>query len=150
MVWASLLTQTVKNLQCRRSRFDPWVGKVSWRREWQPTPVFLPGEAAWTQEPGGLQFTGSQSVGYDWTTKREHNTGKADEAPPPSTGRARGASCVWATSAFKRPGGLPRFFSISSGAASSLGEAMLSPDYYKWKTWFSACSFFPLLFPHLL
>ena len=24
--------------------FDPWVGKISWRRRWQPTPVFLPGE----------------------------------------------------------------------------------------------------------
>ena len=23
---------------------DPWVGKIPWRREWQPTPVFLPGE----------------------------------------------------------------------------------------------------------
>ena len=23
-------------------RFNPWVGKVPWRREWQPTPVFLP------------------------------------------------------------------------------------------------------------
>ena len=23
----------------------PWVGKISWRREWQPTPVFLPGES---------------------------------------------------------------------------------------------------------
>ena len=27
-----------------RPRFDPWVGKVPWRREWQPTPVFLPGD----------------------------------------------------------------------------------------------------------
>ena len=26
-------------------RFDPWVGKIHWRREWQPTPVFLPGES---------------------------------------------------------------------------------------------------------
>ena len=26
-------------------RFDPWVGKISWRRAWQPTPVFLPGES---------------------------------------------------------------------------------------------------------
>ena len=26
-------------------RFDPWVGKIPWRRKWQPTPVFLPGEA---------------------------------------------------------------------------------------------------------
>ena len=24
--------------------FDPWVGEIPWRREWQPTPVFLPGE----------------------------------------------------------------------------------------------------------
>ena len=33
--------------QCRRhrrSRFDPWVGKIPWRRKWQPTPVFLPGK----------------------------------------------------------------------------------------------------------
>ena len=33
--------------QCRRRRtrgFNPWVGKIPWRREWQPTPVFLPGE----------------------------------------------------------------------------------------------------------
>ena len=32
-------------LQCRRLRFNPWVGKISWRRIWQPTPVFLPGES---------------------------------------------------------------------------------------------------------
>ena len=28
--------------QCRRYRFDPWVGKTPWRRKWQPTPIFLP------------------------------------------------------------------------------------------------------------
>ena len=27
------------------ARFDPWVGKIPWRRKWQPTPVFLPGES---------------------------------------------------------------------------------------------------------
>ena len=34
--------------QCRRRKrcgFDPWVGKIPWRRAWQPTPVFLPGES---------------------------------------------------------------------------------------------------------
>ena len=31
--------------QCRRCAFEPWVGKILWRREWQPTPVFLPGES---------------------------------------------------------------------------------------------------------
>ena len=28
-----------------RSGFNPWVGKIPWRRKWQPTPVFLPGES---------------------------------------------------------------------------------------------------------
>ena len=28
-----------------RLGFDPWIGKISWRRAWQPTPVFLPGES---------------------------------------------------------------------------------------------------------
>ena len=32
-------------LQCERPGFDPWVGKISWRRKWQPTPVLLPGES---------------------------------------------------------------------------------------------------------
>ena len=31
--------------QCWRQRFHPWVGKIPWRRAWQPIPVFLPGES---------------------------------------------------------------------------------------------------------
>ena len=39
---ASLVAQWQRIcLQCRRCRFDPWVGKIPWRRKWQPTPVFL-------------------------------------------------------------------------------------------------------------
>ena len=33
-------------------------GKIPWRRAWQPTPVLLPGESPWTEEPGGLQSWG--------------------------------------------------------------------------------------------
>ena len=29
----------------QETRFDPWVGKIPWRRKWQPTPVFLPGKS---------------------------------------------------------------------------------------------------------
>ena len=29
------------HLQCRRPEFNPWVRKIPWRMEWQPTPVFL-------------------------------------------------------------------------------------------------------------
>ena len=32
-------------LQCGRPGFSPWVGKIPWRRECQPTPVFFPGES---------------------------------------------------------------------------------------------------------
>ena len=48
-------------LQCRRHEFNPWVGKISWRRKWQPTPVFLPGKSH-----------GQKSlVGYSpWCSKR--------------------------------------------------------------------------------
>jgi len=38
----------------KRCAFDPWVRKILWRRAWQPTPVFLPGESSWTEEAGGL------------------------------------------------------------------------------------------------
>ena len=33
------------NLGTQRPGFNPWVGKISWRRKWQPTPVFLSGKA---------------------------------------------------------------------------------------------------------
>ena len=48
-----------------------WTTSVSlftfmhWRRKWQPTPVFLPGESQ-GQEPGGLPSMGSHGVGHDW------------------------------------------------------------------------------------
>ena len=56
------------HLQCGRPKFNPWVGKIAWRRTWQSTPPFLPGESPWTEEPSGLQTVGSQRVGQDWVT----------------------------------------------------------------------------------
>ena len=44
--WTFLVAQMVDSrLQCRRPGFDSWVGKIPWRREWKPTPVFLPGKS---------------------------------------------------------------------------------------------------------
>ena len=38
--WASLVAQLVKNSPAMwETGFDPWVGKILWRREWLPTPV---------------------------------------------------------------------------------------------------------------
>jgi len=54
-----------------RVRHD-WATSLSlftflhWRRKWQPTPVFLPGESQ-GQEPRGLPSMGSHRVGHDWS-----------------------------------------------------------------------------------
>ena len=68
--WASLVAQTVKNPPAMQ---ETWVRSLGWeerwRRAWQPTPVFLPAESPWTEEPGGLQTMGLQRVGHDWATK---------------------------------------------------------------------------------
>ena len=57
---ASPVAQKVKNPP---AKWEAWVGKIPWRRAWQTTPVFFPGESPWTEEPGGLQPKGSQRVG---------------------------------------------------------------------------------------
>ena len=38
--------------------FNPWVGKSPWRRKWQPTPVFLPGESHGWRSLGGYSPRG--------------------------------------------------------------------------------------------
>ena len=40
------------------------LGKIR-RRQWQPTPVLLPGKIPWMEEPGRLQSMGSRRVGHD-------------------------------------------------------------------------------------
>ena len=45
----------VKNLP----GFDPWIGKIPWRRAWQPTPVFLPGQSL-----GQRNLVGYSRCGY--------------------------------------------------------------------------------------
>jgi len=48
-----------------RCEFNPWVWKIPWRRAWEPTPVLLPGESPWTEEPGGLPSIGPQRFGHN-------------------------------------------------------------------------------------
>ena len=47
---------------------DSWVMKMPWRREWQPTPVFLPGKSHGQRNLAGLQSMALHRVGHDWTT----------------------------------------------------------------------------------
>ena len=49
-----IVAQLVKSLPaCGRPGFDSWVGKIPWRREWLPTPVFWPGEFQRLYSPWG-------------------------------------------------------------------------------------------------
>ena len=73
--WTSLVAQLVKNLlQCRRPEFVSWVGKIPWRRKWQPAPVFLPGESHGQRSLTGYTVHGVARIGHNLATK-----------PPPTT-----------------------------------------------------------------
>ena len=51
----------------KRPGFDPWVGKIRWRRAWQPTPVFLRGESPWTVALQSPLSMGSHRVRHHWS-----------------------------------------------------------------------------------
>ena len=69
-LWTSLVAQTVNVcLQCRRPRFDPWVGKIHWRRKWQSTPVLLPGKSHGQRSLVGYSPRGGKESD---TTERLH------------------------------------------------------------------------------
>ena len=66
---ASLVPQTVKNLPIKQGpEFSPWVGKIPWRRAWQPTQGFLPGEFHRQRSLAGYSPWGRR-VGHNWATK---------------------------------------------------------------------------------
>ena len=52
---------------CLRQEFNPWLGKIPWRRAWQPTPVIIAWRILCTEGSGGLQSMGSQRVGHSWS-----------------------------------------------------------------------------------
>ena len=63
--------------QCRRPQrcwFDPWVGKIPWRRPWQPSPVFLPGESHGQRSLAGYgpqdrkELDMTEAIQHAWTS----------------------------------------------------------------------------------
>ena len=58
--------------QCRRCEFHPWVGKISQRRLWQPTPVFLPGESHGQRSLAGYSPWGHKEL--DMTELTQHTS----------------------------------------------------------------------------
>ena len=68
-----------------------FLGKTSWRRKWQSTPVILAWAVPQTEEPGGLQSTGLQRVRHDRAT--EH--ARRDLKVICSSLIPAGTSCWW-------------------------------------------------------
>ena len=71
---ASLIAQSVRiRLQCRRPGFNSWIRKIPWRREWQPTPVFFPGESQGQRSLAGYTALGFARVRHDLATQPPHS-----------------------------------------------------------------------------
>ena len=74
-LWTSLVTSGKESsCQCRRQRiheFDPWVGKIPGRREWQPTPLFLPEKYHEQRSLVGHSPWGHKRVGHNLATKQQ-------------------------------------------------------------------------------
>ena len=57
------------HLQRRRPKFDPWIGKIPWRRRWQSTPVFLPEKSHGQRSLAGYSPWGhKESDTTEWLT----------------------------------------------------------------------------------
>ena len=69
-------------LQCRRFEFDPRVGKIPWRRKWQPTPVFLPGKCHGQRNLEGYPKPWGHK---EWNTTLNNNHKKKKQKQQPQT-----------------------------------------------------------------
>ena len=52
--------------RCKRHGFSPWVGKIPWRKAWQPAAVFLPGDFHGQRNLACYSSYSSQRVGHGW------------------------------------------------------------------------------------
>ena len=64
------LSSKESTCQFRISRFDPWVGKIPWRKKWQPFPVFLPGKSHEQRSLEGYSPCGHKIIRYNLVTKQ--------------------------------------------------------------------------------
>ena len=60
--------------QCRRHRFNPWVRKISWRRAWKSSLVFLPGESYGWRGLAGYSPWVHKRVRHDLVTQQQKMT----------------------------------------------------------------------------
>ena len=72
-----------------RATVSPWTGKISWRKKWQPTPVFLPGESHGQRSLVGYSpWGGKDFPGGSDSKASAYNVG--DPGSIPGSGRSSG------------------------------------------------------------
>ena len=103
----------------KRHRFDPWVGKIRWRRAWQPTLVFLPegsmDRGAWQASVRGVSQSRKQ-LSHTAHMCAEHRTGQL-------RGQREGPEGLWEIGS---PGGARCDFYVTSMLGVLRGDGLLS------------------------
>ena len=79
--WLSGKESTCQCRRCKRLGFDPWVRKISWRRKWQPTPVFLPGESHGQRSLAGYSPWSHKESGKTEVTLHARSRRKTSSKP---------------------------------------------------------------------
>ena len=73
--WGAVLPWWLSGKECtcqyRRRRFNPWIGRIPWRRSWQLTPVFLLGKSHGQRNLEGYSPWGGKRIGHDLATKQQ-------------------------------------------------------------------------------
>ena len=77
-----------------RHRFDPWFGKVLWRRKWQPTPMFLPGKSYEQRSLLGCSAWNRKRVGLN----TKHNCPRHSLISAVHWTSVRACCCCWVAS----------------------------------------------------
>ena len=71
--------------RCKIHGFDPWIGKIPWRREWLPTPVFSPIKSRGQRSLTGYNPWGHQELDTnDRLNTRKRGGGEVASSFPPS------------------------------------------------------------------
>ena len=118
----------LSSCQCKRCRFDPWVGKIPWRRKWQPTPVFLPGESH------GQRSLESYSP---WAHRTEHAFTRMVTQPSPRLRVCGNPGFVrslpegfWKAPGIRQPGCHLSGLSLPTGGSVLLLSLLLLPPHF--------------------
>ena len=69
-IWSQRIRHDWSNLACTHVYVDYRVGKIPWKRKWQPTPIFLPGKSHGQRSLAAYSLWGHKRVAHNLATKQ--------------------------------------------------------------------------------